>query len=213
MADSTTPAGSDVADRAITIFKAGNMEEAAPLLRQAIEFEPDRFDLRMYLGFALAKNDKWQDAERQFARAEEIDGSSAEASYFLGVAIAKQGRLREAHGQFMVALANDPNHEKAKSAEAKTRKAAEQVTTDGSSAAAPGGLDFGNLALEGMMAGKGIKSGSAPSAPSADVSSALQDFKQQESGKKAKKAGCIGSLVALATVAALLVALVGLLTG
>ncbi|NUP99285.1 MAG: tetratricopeptide repeat protein, partial [Armatimonadetes bacterium] len=136
----TTPGSSEVAQRAIATFKQQQFDEAIPLLRQAIEFDKDSFKLWMYLGAALGHREKWADAERAFAKAEEIDGSSAEASYMLGIAIAKQGRLREAHGQFMVALGNDPNHAKAKAAAEKTAAAAAQVTKDGSSAAAPGGL-------------------------------------------------------------------------
>ncbi len=201
MADSTNPSPAEVAANAIATFKAGEMDNAIPLLRQAIEYDRERFDLQMYLGLALGKKERWQDAERAFERAAELDGGSADAAYYVGFAIAKQGRLREAHGQFVVALANDPNHAKALSAAEKTAKAAEQVTKDGSSSAVPGGLgslDLTSLELEAAVGGgKGAARGGMPG----DVAAALGDLKNKQQGAKqgakGKKAGCGGGLVAL----------------
>lgn len=195
---SDLPTQEEIEQLAIETFKAGDMDAALPLIRQAIEGDKENFKMYMYLGFALGRKEKWRDAELAFTRATEIDGASAEAAYYLGVAIAKQGRLYEAHGQFMVAVANDPNHKLAAEAEARTRKAAEQITKEGSSATAPGVLgatDFNAMTLDAMFGGP---KKAAQAAPQDDVSAALGELKQkQTSPSNAKKAGCGSSLVAL----------------
>ncbi len=211
MPDTPTEEALNAAKRAIDTFKSGDMDNAVPFLRQAIEYMPEKIELRMYLGAALMKVNRLEDAEVQLTRATEIDGASADAAYLLGVVIAKQGRLREAHSMFHVAILNDPNHEKAQSALAKTAKAAEQVTTDGSSALTPAGLagldfnpaDFADI-IEGSQ-GAGAKS---------SVADALGDLEKarKADADKAKKAGCGTSIMMLLSLASLLPLLALVLT-
>jgi tetratricopeptide (TPR) repeat protein len=190
-------AGGSPAERGIALYKEGNVADAMPLLRQAIEYEPERVDLHMYLGFCWAKREKWQDAEREFNKACDMDGSSADAAFFAGFAMVKQGRLREANSMFHVACLNDPNHAKAKAGYEQTKGAAAQVTTERSSAAIPGGIagvDMSSLDLDLGMGG-----GSARKAD--PLAGALGELKQQQGGGKAattagKKAGCGGGIVA-----------------
>ena len=206
MADTPTDEAKAAAERAVSTFKSGDMENAVPFLRQAIEYMPDKIELRMYLGAALMKADRLADAESALNKAYELDGGNADAAYLLGVVIAKQGRLREAHSMFHVATLNDPNHEKAKSALDKTAKAAEQVTTDGSSALTPAGLagldfnpaDFADI-IEGGNAGKSGAKG--------DLGGALDELKQKHDSGGAsagKKAGCGASIMMLVGLASLL---------
>lgn len=202
MSDTPTQEAVVAAERAVQAFKDGDLENAVPFLRQAIEYQPEKIQLRMYLGVALMKLDRLADAEVQLTRATEIDGGSADAAYLLGVVIARQGRLREAHSQFHVATLNDPEHEKAKAALARTAKAAEQVTTDGSSSKTQAGMagigdlnpaDFADL-IEG---GGGRK-------PESGVGSALAELKEKhEGGGAAKKSGCAGSIMLLVGLTAL----------
>ncbi|MCC7491643.1 MAG: tetratricopeptide repeat protein [Fimbriimonadaceae bacterium] len=194
MADSALPTPEEVTQRAIDTFKSGDMEAAVPQLRQAIEYDKENFRLTMYLGLAQAKRERWQDAERIFERAAELDGSSADAAYYLGFAIAKQDRLREAHGQFNVALLNDPNHAKAKTAFEQTAKAAEQITKDGSSAVAPGG-GLGGIDLTGLDFDFGAKP--AKKTATSDVMAAAAELRKGGDAKAGKKAGCGGGIVAL----------------
>lgn len=200
MADTPPSADESVAKEAVAAFRSGDYDTAIPLLRQAVEFDRESFQLRLFLGLALAKKEKWQDAESQLSQAYDLNSSSADAAYYLGMVIAKQGRLREAHGMFNVALGCDPNHEKAKAAESKTAKAAEQVTKDGSSAAVPGGLgglDLGHLEMEALT---GIKTGGGTGGMPGDVASALDQMKpggKSSVKSPAKKSGCGTGLVAL----------------
>lgn len=189
---------SEAAERGIGLFKAGNTEEAMPHLRQAIENEPERSDLHMYLGLCWAKREKWVDAEREFNKAGDLDGTSAEAPYFAGLAMVKQGRLREAHGSFHVACLNNPNHAKAKQAWEQTKQAAAVVTTDRSSAAMPGGI--GNMDFSSLDS---VDLGRPKSTD--PLAGALADYKQQQGGGgggkssgSGKKAGCGAGLMALA---------------
>lgn len=195
------PMAGGPASEGIAAFKAGDVERALPLLRQAHVAEPGRFDLLMYLGLAMAKKEKWADSEKFFGMAADANGSSADAAYYQGIAIAKQGRLREAHGMFKVALGNNPSHPGALAAAEKTKDAASQVTTSGSSMAMPGGIagiDMGGIDFDAMMGGK-------PAAPRAEdampsgVADALGQLKQDNrpAAAPAKKAGCIGGLVTL----------------
>lgn len=201
--------GQDFAAEGIAAFKSGDARKAVPLLRQAVEEAPTRFDLRMYLGLAMAKLDKWADAEMQFEKATTIDGSSADAYYYLGVAIAKQGRLYEAHNTFKVALGNNPNHAGAQAAAQKTAHAASQVTTSGSSAVMPGGIGPIDLSGDLEMGPTGMSSGGTSSAaagtttdrPADPMQDALAELQQQEQSggtvKRGKGGGCLTSLLAL----------------
>ncbi|MBI5834923.1 MAG: tetratricopeptide repeat protein [Armatimonadetes bacterium] len=187
------------AEKGIALYRSGQNEEAMPLLRQAVEEEPTRADLHMYLGMCWGKRDKWADAVREFEKACDLDGASAEYPFYAGVAMVKLGRLREANSMFHVALLNNPNHAKAQAAFEQTKAAAAQVTTDGSSAVMPGGLgSIDILNLEMDLPGK-------KQASSDPLAGALSELKQQQSGgakATAKKSGCGGGiLVGLATIA------------
>ena len=197
------------AEKGIALYRSGETEDAMPLLRQAVEEEPMRADLHMYLGMCWGKRDKWADAVREFEKACDLDGASAEYPFYAGVAMVKLGRLREANSMFHVALLNNPNHAKAQAAFDQTKAAAAQVTTDGSSAAMPGGLgtiDILNLEMD-LPAKK--PAGGDP------LASALGELKQQQQGggakSTAKKSGCGGGilvgLAGLATLVWLLLAL------
>lgn len=202
MADS----GSNIIAEAIEAFKSGNMDEALPLLRQAIAENPDSFELRVYHGLALGRVNRWADAEREFGNACDLNGASADAAYFQGVAIAKQGRLREAHGMFVVALANDPEHKGAKQASEKTAGAAAEATKQGSSAAMPGGLAGIDISAidPSDLTGMGTRKAAEPVD---DVTAALAEMGGGGAGGKrpaaaanikvTKKAGGCGSLVSL----------------
>jgi len=205
MPDTPTEEALNAAKRAVETFKSGDMDNAVPFLRQAIEYMPDKIELRMYLGAALMKLDRLADAEVALNKAYELDGGNADACYLLGVVIAKQDRLREAHGMFQVAVLNDPNHEKAQQALAKTAKAAEQVTIDGSSSKTQHGLaglgDFNPSDFADLIEGTGGKQ-----AGSGDIGGALDELKQKQKGGSSagKKAGCGASIMMLLSLVSLL---------
>lgn len=212
MPDTPTAEAMAAAERAVKTFKAGDMENAVPFLRQAIEYLPEKIELRMYLGAALMKLDRLADAEVALNKAYEIDGGNADACYLLGVVIAKQGRLREAHGMFQVAVLNDPNHERAQQALDRTAKAAEQVTIDGSSAKTQHGLaglgDFNPLDFADLIEGTG-----GQQAGSSGIGGAVDELRQkQQGGGTAKKAGCGASIMMLLGLASLLPLLASALT-
>jgi len=192
MADAGMPTPAEITENALAAFRGGDMDLALPMLRQAIEVNPEqRCDLLMHLGWALGRKEKWADAESAFNKATNEDGSNADAYYYGGVAIAKQGRLREAHGMFVIAVSLDPNHSKAKEAEVRTAKAAEQVTQEGSSSVGPASINLGLDLGEMLAAAKPAKPKAAPKKepePSAD---------KGDKGGQAKKAGCGGGIVAL----------------
>jgi len=188
------------AEKGIALYRSGQTEESMPLLRQAVEEDPNRADLHMYLGMCWGKRNKWADAVREFEKACDLDGASAEYPFYAGVAMVKLGRLREANSMFHVALLNNPEHAKAKAAFEQTKAAAAQVTTDGSSAAMPGGLgSIDILNLEMDLPGK--KAANDP------LAGALGELQQQRAGEAkaaAKKSGCGGGImVGLAVVSAL----------
>ena len=206
MADAGTPTPAQLAENAIGVFRGGDIDMALPLLRQAIEENPDRrCELFLYLGWALGRKEKWADAESAFNKATNEDGSNAEAYYYGGVAIAKQGRLREAHGMFVIAVSLAPDNKKYKEAEERTHKAAEQVTQEGSSAVGPASISLG-LDLGAMLSGIQPQPKAAPKPE--------DEAKEPEPEKPAgKKAGCGTGIVALmlfvAVVGAWLVQFVG----
>lgn len=226
MAENPTTEGPGA--QGIALFKAGENDKAVPLLRQAVHENPDNFELRMFFGLALSKAEKWADAESQFGTAFDLNSNSAEAAYFQGIAIAKRGRLREAHGMFNVALALNPDHKGAKQAEEATRAAAEQVTTDQSSARMPGGanLTVGDWHAIEVEAAK-LEGRPVPTRPEPkdDVQKALAELDPGASKpatrgatagrgggpqiKMAHKKGCLGSLMVLGLILILPALVVG----
>lgn len=210
--------------KGVELFKAGNAVEALPELRQAVHEHPDHFELRMFFGLALAKADKWADAESQFATACDLNGKSAEAAYFQAVAIARRGRRLEAHSMAKVALALNPEHKGAKALEEATAEAAETITTTGSSVRMPGGanLSVGDWkAIEAEAARLEGRPAPQREEPADDVAAALAELDPEAKREPARGApkpggkstgpqikmahqkGCLGSLLAAAGLLAL----------
>jgi len=89
--------------------------EAIGHLEEALRLKPDLSNARnnlaevlFQLGAALAANDKWEEAIRQYQRSIELKPDQAQAHDSLGLALSRQGRNAEAVVQYRKALELDP---------------------------------------------------------------------------------------------------------
>lgn len=69
----------DIGRRALAVMQAGDLPRAATLTRKALRQHPDSFDLTIQLAKIYEAQRRWQEAERLFGRALEIEPESVEA--------------------------------------------------------------------------------------------------------------------------------------
>lgn len=91
--------------RGMICFRRGEDERALELLRQAEAQGERNAQLYAHIGNVYLRREMWEDAERSFARALEIDPEQAQALDGLGVAQRRQGRLQEAVLSHMKSIA------------------------------------------------------------------------------------------------------------
>ncbi|MGH9395721.1 MAG: tetratricopeptide repeat protein [Terriglobia bacterium] len=69
--------------RASARIKAGRYSEAIPLLRRAAALAPNTASIDHYLGYALWKLNRWDEAQAEFASAHRLDPQNPYTCYFL----------------------------------------------------------------------------------------------------------------------------------
>jgi choline-sulfatase len=84
--------------------------EAAPVLRSAVEKMPDSSSAHYQLGLALVKTGKWDDALLEMKAAVEYDPSSAQMHYYLAAVQNRLKHLPEAASEYEKALQLAPDH-------------------------------------------------------------------------------------------------------
>lgn len=90
---------------------SGTPERAVPLLRRALQAQPDALPARIALGNALTRLRDYQAAETELTRAVDLSaGKSAEALALLAQAQAHLGKDDAALDSYAAALAADANH-------------------------------------------------------------------------------------------------------
>lgn len=80
------------------------------LLRRAIEDRPEYVNPKINLAWSLARQDRVDEAQREFAAALAIDPAAVEAHYLWGRTLLDHGRAAESLPHFAAALAIDPLH-------------------------------------------------------------------------------------------------------
>lgn len=87
---------SDLFDRALTLHKQGQVDDALPLYRQALALGPESPDLLIGAGIAFSMKNELEEAIRHLARATELAPRNAAAFAHLGTMLNDAGRFREA---------------------------------------------------------------------------------------------------------------------
>ena len=86
------------------------LDAAAGYARRAIDADPGFGEPRVWLGYALMRQGRLEEAEAQERRAGELDPSNPYAFYFAGCVLAFGGRHAEALRRFQRALQVEPLH-------------------------------------------------------------------------------------------------------
>jgi Flp pilus assembly protein TadD len=95
------------------LLKAGKLDEAEVLIRDAIASAPQNADLHTILGVVLDQKGQIADAEKEYRAATMLDPKSPSARVNLGVMLARTQRTTEAIEAFEQALSLAPNHAEA----------------------------------------------------------------------------------------------------
>ena len=93
---------------------AGHAAQGVEYLRTALVARPDYFDAHYNLGVALAQQNDYDGASRQFQLALQLQPQDANAEANLGAVLAEMGRFSDAKAHFEHALQIDPNQPIAK---------------------------------------------------------------------------------------------------
>jgi tetratricopeptide (TPR) repeat protein len=94
---------------AIEHFKAALIAAYVDGEEQAQIYERERAIIYLYIGNALAFQEQWENALREYLEAVQTDQQLAEAHYNLGVAFAARGQIDRAIGAFRETLEHNPN--------------------------------------------------------------------------------------------------------
>jgi len=86
------------------------LEISADYARRAIAADPDLAEPRIWLGYALFRQNRLDESLAEERRALELDPGSVYAAYFAGVALGMSGRRDEALPFFQRAVSADPSH-------------------------------------------------------------------------------------------------------
>jgi len=89
-------------------------DQAGPYLEAALKARPDYFDAHYNLGNALAAQDDFEGASKQFLLALQARPADANTEANLGSALAEMGKYSEAKTHFEHALQVDPGNVLAK---------------------------------------------------------------------------------------------------
>lgn len=91
--------------------KPGGLREAIAHFREALKIWPQSLDARIYLGIALAKDERPAEAIPEFRKAIELDPHNARARNGLASALYMTGRLTESIREYREALKWNPDDE------------------------------------------------------------------------------------------------------
>ena len=94
----------DIFKFGVAFLWAGYMAQAMPYLQEKLKRNPDNTRVLLLVAQIKLTDEKFEDAERDFRRALEVDTQSPESAYGLGLALAKQGRADEAREAFKRAI-------------------------------------------------------------------------------------------------------------
>jgi Flp pilus assembly protein TadD len=98
----------DLVERAREFLRAGHPHQAAMLLSQAKQLEPDKGSIRETLGRALYLAGRTARARREFAKAVQIDPVNDYAHFGLALSCARTGQRSRAIGHLKLAIAMRP---------------------------------------------------------------------------------------------------------
>lgn len=103
-------------EKALEAFRAEDYPAATAELQALLEDEADNLGARYWLARSLVEQGELEAAERQLRLVLEAKANSTESRYWLGVTLAGQGRTQDARRAFERVLADDPDHQDARSA-------------------------------------------------------------------------------------------------
>ncbi len=95
--------------QAVQARARGRFDEAIPLLRQAIDLDPDNADLHCELGITFLLGKDWKTARVEMLEALHHDPNNADAHNGLGYALEKLGDLDAALKEYRLATRLDPD--------------------------------------------------------------------------------------------------------
>jgi adenylate cyclase len=91
-----------------TDAKKENAERALEFAARAVEMDPDSAEARASQGLALFINERYAEAEAEFARAIELNPNLFEAYYYSGLAHSSQGQFVRAADMYLKAMEVNP---------------------------------------------------------------------------------------------------------
>jgi cytochrome c-type biogenesis protein CcmH/NrfG len=92
------------------LLSNGNLDNAIPHLRRAVELAPESAEFHDDLGQSLAEKGQTDEAIPHFERALQLEPNLVEAHYFLGMALVMKGRRAEGLAHWRQALRKDPDN-------------------------------------------------------------------------------------------------------
>ena len=98
----------DLVERAREFLRTGHPHQAAMLLSQAKQLEPDKGSIRETLGRALYLAGRTSRARREFAKAVQLEPVNDYAHFGLALSCARTGQRARAIGHLKLAIAMRP---------------------------------------------------------------------------------------------------------
>jgi Flp pilus assembly protein TadD len=98
----------DLVERAREFLRTGHPHQAAMLLSQAKQLEPDKGSIRETLGRALYLSGRTSRARREFAKAVQLEPVNDYAHFGLALSCARTGQTARAIGHLKLAIAMRP---------------------------------------------------------------------------------------------------------
>jgi tetratricopeptide (TPR) repeat protein len=80
----------------IMLVRVGDLASAEPLLREALNYDPDLAEAHYRLGTCLEKKNRYEDAGAEYIRASELDPTAPAPWYALSRTLRTEGRVAEA---------------------------------------------------------------------------------------------------------------------
>jgi tetratricopeptide (TPR) repeat protein len=149
-------AKAQTAEQALAFEQRGNLAGAAELWLAVTQRNPQDADAFAHMGFILAKEQKYQDAESSYRKALALNPSLPGLELNLGLAEFKQGNFRAAVPAFKSALAADPSSAQARSLLGMSYYATKEYGLaieylDPVSRAEPGNLELQEILVESCL--------------------------------------------------------------
>jgi Flp pilus assembly protein TadD len=94
-----------------THLRKGRAAQATVALEKAKRREPDKASIRVALGIAYFRIQRYDEAEREFRAMLELSPADDYAHYALGRCLEKKGREHEANGHYKLASSLRPDSE------------------------------------------------------------------------------------------------------